>query len=122
MQFRKLESCAILWGMSLLLHLLTAPAKALALEDRSVVLNTGIRISWVEAFSNLTGFVAGSAIGVCTLLFLYGAGQLVISRGDQTQVDNGKKAMINALIGLAIVLASYGILRTVLYFLYEGAP
>ena len=108
--------------MSFLSFLLTVPMQALALEQRSVVLTTGVRIPWIAAMSNLTGFVAVSAVGVCTLAFLYGAGQLVLSRGNQTEVDNGKKAMIHALIGLAIVLGSYGIIRTVLYFLYEAAP
>ena len=104
-----------------LLRLFIAPEKAWALQDRFIVVTTGIRIPFNEAIANLTGFVAISAVGVCTLLFLVGAAQLVISHGDQTKVDNGKKMMISAPIGLAIVLSSYGVVRTVLYFLYEGA-
>lgn len=103
-----------------ILHLLTAPGKALALEERSVVLNTGIRIPITEVLSNITNFLAVSSIGVCTLLFVVGAAMITMSRGDQTKVDNGKKLMISSLVGLAIVMGSYGIVRTVLYFLYEG--
>ena len=103
------------------LYSLFSPTHVLALENRSIVLETGIRIAWPQLVANLTGFVAASAFGVCTLVFLIGASLLVISAGDQTKVDNGKKMMVGALIGLAIIMGSYGILRTILYFLYEGA-
>lgn len=97
-------------------------AAAVDLPQRTVVLNTGIRISLTQAFSNFYGFLAITAVSICTLIFLLGAASLVISAGDQTKVDNGKKMMIGALVGLAIALGSYAILRTVLYFLYVGAP
>lgn len=97
-----------------------AAAQNSNLEHRTVILTTGVRIAWTEVFMNITGFLAASAVGVCTLIFLLGASQLVISHGDQTKVDNGKKMMTGALTGLAIVLGSYGILRTVIFFLYAG--
>ncbi len=105
-----------------LLKLLLAPTPAFAaLQHRTFALTTGIRIPLNEAVGNLTGFVAISSISVCTLLFLVGAAQLTLSHGDQTKVDNGKKMMISALIGLSIVLSAYAITTTVLFFLYEGA-
>lgn len=107
--------------MSSLLYVLFPPTFAFALEERSVYVTTGIRIPLTQAIANLTLFLAVSSVSICTLLFLLGAGQLVISHGDQTKVDNGKKMMISALIGLAIVLGAYGIIRTVLFFLYEGS-
>ena len=106
--------------MSLLTRILLAPAAAYALEERFVILGTGVRIPFTQLMGNLTAFLAVSATGVCTLLFLVGAAQITISHGDQTKVDNGKKMMISALIGLAIILSAYAIVRTVLYFLYEG--
>lgn len=90
-------------------------------EYRCVTINTGVRIPWVQAFSNVLGFASGSAVGICTLLFLVGAAQITISHGDQTKIDNGKKMMISALVGLAIILSAYAIVRTVLYFLYVGS-
>ena len=105
-----------------LLRLLLAPQSAYALQERFVVLTTGIRIPFVQAMSNVTFFLASSAVGVCTVLFLVGAAQLTMSRGDQTKVDNGKKLMISSLVGLAIVAAAYAMITTVLYFLYEWAP
>lgn len=103
------------------LALLLAPARAHALVERFVVLNTGIRISIPQVLSNVIGFLALTAIPLCTLIFLLGAGQLVISHGDQTKVDTGKKMMTGSLIGLGIILSAYGIIRTVLYFLYFGS-
>ena len=104
-----------------LLRLLIAPERVLALEDRFVVVTTGIRISLNQATSNIIAFLATSAVGVCTLIFLIGAAVLTFSGGDQTKKDNAKNIMKFSLIGLAIILASYGIVRTVLYYLYEAA-
>lgn len=108
-----------------LLRLLLSPAIALAQQQqdqpRFVVITTGIRIPFTQAIGNLTGFIAATSVGVCTLLFIIGAAQMTLSHGDQTAVDNGKKLMISSLVGLAIVLGSYAIIRTVLFFLYEGA-
>lgn len=108
--------------MPVLLRHLLIPGAARAYETVPVILGTGVRISFAQAIANLTNFVAVSSMGVCTLLFVVGAAMLTMSRGDQTKVDNGKKMMISALIGLALVMGSYGIIRTVLYFLYEWAP
>ncbi len=103
-----------------LLRLLIAPETTHALQNRSVFLATGVRIPFTQLVGNLTAFVAMSSVGFCTLLFLFGAVQVTVSHGDQTKVDNGKKMMISALIGLALILSSYAIVRTVIYFLYEG--
>ena len=107
--------------MTHLLQFLFAPVPAYALENRFIILGTGIRIPFTQAVMNLTGFISMSVVGVCTVLFLVGAAQITVSHGDQTKVDNGKKMMISALVGLAIVLSDYAIVRTVLYFLYEGS-
>ena len=99
---------------------LFAPAKAFALQQRSVILTTGIRIPFTQLLSNIIAFLAVSGVSACTLIFLLGAAELVISRGDQTKVDNGKKMMIGALVGLGFILGSYAIIRTTLFFLYGG--
>ena len=113
----------------LLLRFLTTPTHVLAQcvdangrPYRCITIATGVRIPFVQAISNVVLFLATSAVGVCTVLFLVGAAQLTMSRGDQTKVDNGKKLMISSLVGLAIVATSYAIVTTVLYFLYEWAP
>ena len=103
-----------------LLHFLFTPGLAFAGEYVTQPLFVpGLRVPFLQVMGNLYQFMAVSAVGVCTLLFLIGAGLLTVSHGDQTKVDNGKKLMISALVGLAIILGSYGIMRTILYFTYE---
>ena len=101
--------------------LLLLPGRAFA-QNNNFIIVPGVHVPFLVVMGNLYHFMAMSAAGVCTFLFLLGAGQLTISHGDQTKVDNGKKMMIGALVGLAIILGSYGIMRTILYFAYEWAP
>ena len=101
--------------------LLLLPGRTFA-QDHNFIIVPGVHIPFLQVMGNIYKFMAVSALGVCTLLFLLGAGQITISHGDQTKVDNGKKMMISALVGLAIILGSYGIMRTILYFTYEWAP
>lgn len=104
-----------------LLRLLLAPASVFALENRFIVLGTGVRIPFTQVVANVTAFAATSAVGVCTVLFLIGAAQITLSRGDQPKIDNAKALMISSLTGLAIILSAYAIIRTVIFFLYEGS-
>ncbi len=94
------------------------PSVALALEERTLTVNTGVRISLEQLFNNVYSFAATSIVSICTLLFLVGAGYMVASHGKQEMVESGKKIMIGSLIGLAIVLGSYAILRTLFAILY----
>lgn len=94
------------------------PVSAFALENRSIVMTTGIRISFANAAENVVSFAAYSIGGVVTVLFLVGATFLIASAGKPERVETGKKLMKGSLIGMAIVLSSYMILRTVLYFVY----
>lgn len=107
--------------MSFLLRLFVSPTTAFAIE-RFTVMATGVRLNFSQVMANLTRFIAVMSVGVCTLIFLVGAGMLTVSRGDETMKSNAKNAMKNSLIGLAFTLGSYGIIRTILYFVYEWAP
>ena len=78
----------------------------------------GANTTFDQLLSNVTGFLAGTIVTLCIATFLIGAFFLVISRGKQDQVERGKNLMIGSLIGLAIVLGSYAILRTAFYILY----
>jgi hypothetical protein len=54
---------------------------------------------------------------VATGLFLIGAFLMVASGGSEANLAAGKKIMKAALIGLAIILASWMILSTVIWFI-----
>jgi hypothetical protein len=95
-----------------------APITASALYDRSMVVQTGVRISIEQLFANVYGFAAASVVSITSVLFLIGASYLVASHGDSNMVDKGKKIMIGSLIGMGIVLGAYGILRTLFAIIY----
>jgi hypothetical protein len=98
--------------------LLAVPGVAQALEQRGVVMTTGIRISVVTALENITAYAGIRSVAVATVLFLVGATYLIGSAGKPEPMEKGKKLMKYSLQGMAVVLCSYMILRTVLYLLY----
>ena len=65
--------------------------------------------------------VALGFLGIlATLLILYGGWVWMMSKGSATEVDRAKKILLNAVIGLMIVLASYAIARFVLTTVYNA--
>lgn len=72
----------------------------------------------VTLFVNMNDalFFAGGLIAVT--IFLVGAFMMVISAGQDTLLQAGKRAMKGSLIGLALIAGSYGIYRTVVWWLY----
>jgi hypothetical protein len=93
------------------------PVRALALQQSTITV-PGLRITFSQLMRNIVGFLASTAVLVCTALFLIGAYLMVFRAYDSNKLDEGKAIMKGALIGLAVILGSYGILRTVLSVLY----
>lgn len=104
--------------IGLSLPALFLPSVASALTDRSITVNTGVRITIDQLFANIYGFAAGSIVPIATLLFLVGAAYVVASHGGEEGVGKGKKIMRESLIGMGIVLGAYGIIRTLFAILY----
>lgn len=106
--------------------LLALPVPMWALETRTWTIRTA-------AGSNLPQLTADQFIGnlifylsyligfVTTALFLVGALYVVIARGQPDKMEKGKKLMIESLIGMAIVLGAYAILRTVAFIVVHSA-
>lgn len=106
--------------------LLALPVPMWALETRTWTIRTA-------AGSNLPQLTADQFIGnlifylsyligfVTTALFLIGALYVVIARGQPDKMEKGKKLMIESLIGMAIVLGAYAILRTVAFIVVHSA-
>ena len=63
-------------------------------------------------------FIASAGL-IALSVFLIGAFLMTISGGKDTLLQAGKRAMINSLVGLALVVGCYGIYRTVVYLLYS---
>ena len=89
------------------------PAVACAQLD----INTGVHSdvpTILQGFENV--LLSWSGL-IATAIFLLGAFLMVGSGGDEAYLSAGKKLMKAALIGLAIVLASWMILSTVISFI-----
>ncbi|MDD5749403.1 MAG: pilin [Patescibacteria group bacterium] len=56
-----------------------------------------------------------------TILIIYGGFKWMLSQGNSQQVDEAKKVIKNAAIGLIIVLVSYSISRTILQLIYQSS-
>ena len=67
---------------------------------------------------NIISALFVSAVFVCVAIFILGAGFMVFSAGNDTPLQKGKGMMTGSLIGLAIIVGSYAIFRTVVFFLY----
>ncbi|MBI1812456.1 hypothetical protein HY285_00640 [Candidatus Peregrinibacteria bacterium] len=93
------------------------PLPAWALEHRTIIIRTGITGTFPEIMSKVVSFLAMSSVATCLMLFLIGAFLYTTGVVGETQKDTGKKTMINALLGLLIILGSYALLRTVLYYI-----
>ncbi len=75
-------------------------------------------MSFLTALEKLITFAAASIVTIATVLFLVGAAFMVGSAGKPELLEKGKKLMKGAIIGMAITLGSYTILRTAIFFLY----
>lgn len=69
------------------------------------------------ALTKIAGTGLAIATPLATVIFLYGALRMVISRGDEGK-DAGKKAMIYGAMGLVFVALSFGIVSMVQAYLY----
>lgn len=67
---------------------------------------------------NVVQFLLGAGGFVCITVFMLGAFYMVFSRGKEDLLQKGKDLMIGAVVGLAVILGSYGIIRTFFYVLY----
>ncbi|TSC59169.1 MAG: hypothetical protein Greene041619_5 [Candidatus Peregrinibacteria bacterium Greene0416_19] len=117
---RRLPQSAIIEGMRRVCFrtlpavlLLLYPAQALALQQRGLVLLTGVRATLPRIIERITVLAVASATFVCTAIFLYGAFHYVAYANKEDQVKTGKDIMIGSLVGLAVIYGAYGILRTV---------
>jgi len=66
--------------------------------------------------------ILGVVGSLALVAFIYGGGMYMISRGDSGTAKKGKDAMVNAVIGLFIILLSYIITSTILKSLAGPMP
>lgn len=89
------------------------------LADAQRTLPVGGTFSSVEAIiTRVINYLAGVIIFVASMMFTVGAFFVTFSRGDGDQLKRGKDLIIGAIIGMAVVLGSFSILRTIFYIIY----
>jgi len=60
---------------------------------------------------NVADFILGIVGSVALLFFIYGGFVFILSGGNEKRVEEGKQILLNAVIGLVIVFASYLIIQ-----------
>lgn len=95
---------------------LLLPFKALAgwkLEVPIPPMKSGAEVTLNDYVTNIYNFIA-MAVGIIgVLMFLVGGFQYMISAGNKAVSGEAKKTMINAIIGIVLVLAAYVFLSTI---------
>lgn len=95
--------------------LLALPPSAVGAEPLTV--STGVDSTVGSIFHGIVNALLSWSSLVALALFLLGAVLMVGSGGHDTTLSAGKKIMKAAVIGLALILASWLILSTVVYFI-----
>jgi hypothetical protein len=105
------------WIWLVLLFLVSLPVKVWAgwkLEVGIIPpLNTNAEVSLDQYVTGIYNFAA-MAVGIIgVLMFLVGGFQYMISAGNRGMSGEAKKTMINAVIGIILVLGAYLLLSTI---------
>ena len=67
----------------------------------------------IESFSTVVSIIIAFVGVVGVLYFVYGAFMLMMSGGNSSKAETGKQAMVQALIGVALVLVAFTVVNTV---------
>lgn len=82
-----------------------------------VVIDTGVQTTIPQAIQGFVDVLLKWSSFVVTGLFLLGAILMVGSGGNDAYLSAGKKIMQSCLIGYAIILASWLVISTVVFFI-----
>ena len=104
----------------MILRTLIPVAKAATLNTSGFGIEDGMSgtLSVNAVILNVLNVGIGTIQVVCAAIFIAGAFFVASSAGDDTRKSLGKDLMIGAVMGIAIVAASKGILNLTFSFLY----
>jgi hypothetical protein len=109
-----------------LVVLFTAPTLALAqlrVNDTSVCDGTGLNCSPRTAnqlIRQVINWLLGITFGVAVLFLIIGGFQVIISGGNPEGQQKGKNTIINAVIGIVIIVLSYVIVNAIASFVSQS--
>lgn len=105
-------------GTFLLPRMILNPVHVEAYVSQPFPILIGTNLTPALIFTNITNFLMRFSVFVCIAVFILGAFYMVFSRGKEDLLQKGKDLMIGAMIGLAVILGAYAIIRTFFYVLY----
>lgn len=98
--------------------LLTSTAGAQLINPGDVPQNisqaTGGESSARALVLNIVNFFLGFLGIIAVIMIIYGGIMYVTAAGDQTKIDNAKKIIMYAIVGIIIVLISFALVNTVI--------
>ena len=71
----------------------------------------------VQILNNITDFFAALIASLATLMILVAAFMYITSSGDPTKIENAKKTLVWAIVGIVVAFLAYGIVNLVASFL-----
>lgn len=76
-----------------------------------------------QTIQNVVNFLIGAAFSMVTIMLIYGGISMYFSGGNPENTKKATKVLINAVIGLVIVLTSWMVINTIITFLAKpGSP
>lgn len=76
----------------------------------------------MQIFVNISTAILGIIGSIVLLMFVYGGVIWITSEGDASRVNQGKQTVVNAVIGLALVLGAYAIMTFVIASVIGAEP
>lgn len=101
-----------------LIPVLTQAASSVGYTTQPFGIVIGTNLNPTQILANIARFLMAMGVFVCITVFMLGAFYMVFSRGKEDLLQKGKDLMIGAVVGLAVILGAYGIIRTFFYVLY----
>lgn len=71
--------------------------------------------------TTIVQWILGITLGVAVLYLIYGGFRYVTSGGNETSAEVGRKTVMNAIIGIVIIILSYVIVNVVANFVLGSA-
>lgn len=87
-------------------------------SDATLPINIGTQASVMTIFTGISTLLVKGIISVTAAVVTIGGIMIAAAHGNDSWVENGKKAVFGGLIGFAVVMGSYGILRAIVGFIY----